>query len=238
MEDFFEHSKTKAFVFLLSEGDPDNKMMISEDQIMIIRKGRKKIYVLQDIEKLKIENKKLLLPIIAGGIISPLAVLSYFVNMFHPLLHLISVMAGLFLFYIGWAGKSSLTIKKRSYELNYYLPSISKNLEAFIEYVNALIKYPNNSDQRALLFFDLKKDSNTIIKNSKSENLSLFPILGYTYEQLQEQLEKQNFTKVGAIDPSKAGREIKIVYDPKTNQMRPNLEGPVLAESIVEIIEF
>lgn len=235
MENFFDQNEAKAFVYLLSEGDSSNKAVVSEDMIMIIRKGQKNIYLLRDIKKLEIENKKLLLPLIAGGIISPLAILSYFVNIFQPLLHLVSLLLGLLLFYVGWAGKSSFTLKQRmGNDLNFYLPSISKNLLAFVNYVNALIKYPSEYDGRTFLFFELRKDPIHIIKNSISEDLNLFPLLGYTFDQYQTQVDKSSNTHVIVIDPMTAGIEIKIIFDSETNQMRPRLDGPILAESIID----
>ena len=58
--------------------------------------------------------------------ITPFAFLSYFVNIFLPWFHLVSVPLGMLLFYIGWAGRIYMTIVyKNGEELNYYLPSIS-----------------------------------------------------------------------------------------------------------------
>ena len=110
MEDFFDRDKTDAFVYLLSEGDNKNIAMTSEEMLLVIRKNHRKVFLIKEISHLKNEIKKQLFPLILGGIITPFAFLSYFVNMFLPWIHLISVLVGILIFYVGWAGRSALTI--------------------------------------------------------------------------------------------------------------------------------
>ena len=214
--------------------------MISDDNLLVICKNRREMISITDISILRIENKKLLFPLIAGGIVAPFALLSYFANFFHPLIHLVSIMAGLLSFYVGWSGKSSFTIKKKTGdELNYFLPSISQNLMAFTEYVNTLIKYPINLEVSNYLYFKIESDNlNAITRKSEFAKSKLFPIKGYTYNQIKRSQGELSAPDIVAIHPQKAGREIKFKYDSELHQMRPYLEGPVLPDSIVDRKSF
>jgi hypothetical protein len=176
----------------------------------------------------------MLFPLIVGGIITPFAFLSFFVNLLMPWIHLVSVLVGLLLFYIGWAGKHALTIVfLNGDEKNYYLPSISKNVEAFIEFANDALKGDHNVYSK-LLFFDL--DSGFVDpffgKGNESQD-QLFPLFGYTYSQLK--LSGKSINELIAVDPSTAGAEIRFSFDQQTNRMRPLIEQPLLPESQIVI---
>lgn len=241
MEEYFDQDKAKAIVYILTEGDNKNKVLITDDQILVIRKNKKQHFALKNLSLLKSENRKMLFPLILGGIITPFAFLSYFVNFFHPWIHLLSSMSGLFLFYFGWVGKSVFSIVfKNGDELNFYLPTISKNLQAFIDFVNTLLKKTHDSGLRNLLFFEveIKYEDLLIGKDKKSKNSQLFPLFGFTYEQLENAGISIYEKKVFAVNPTEAGREIKFDFDQKNNEMRPKLEGPVLEDSIVNTSKF
>ncbi len=226
MEDFFDLDKVKAFVYLLSEGDDSNKAMISDDHIRIIRNGGKNQFSLNRISSIIIENKKMLFSLIVGGIITPFAFLSYFVNLFHPWFHLISSLGGMLLLYIGWTGKSALTIIFKNGEVShFYLPSISKNLLAFIDFSKDILNVNEYYDDRNLLFF-------------KIDQKTIYPLFGYTFSQFRGEKDKLRIEDFTAIDPQKAGLEIKFEYDHSASQMRPKLNGPVSKAAIVEYSRF
>ena len=241
MEDFFDQEKAKAIVYLLSEGDNKNKVMISDDQLLVIQKNQKHIFLLANIKVLQTEDKKLLFPLILGGIITPFAFLSYFVNLFNPWLHLFLIMGGLLLLYIGWTGKPSFTIVlKNGDERNYYLPLISNNLLAFIDFANTIQANISGAGLGNLLFFEVENHAanNLFDENSVLKNSPFFPIYGFTIRQLQNEGKSIYADNIYSIDPLKSGREIKFEFDLNTNQMRPKLEGPVLRESLVKQSEF
>lgn len=234
MEEFFDQDKAKAFVYLLSDGDNKNKAIISDDQLLVIRKNQRQLFQFKSILSLKSETKKLLFPLILGGIITPFAFLSYFANFFLPWIHIVAILGGMFLFYNGWLGKSSFTIVFRNGdELNYYLPTISKNLQAFIHFVSTLLVDTSEAGLRNLLFFEV--DNAEVLFGDVKNTGHPFPIIGFTYRQLMDIGKSVYEDKLLAIDPAKAGVEIKFVYDLKMNQMRPKLEASVSEEAKVKI---
>ena len=201
MEDFFDRNNAKAFVYLLSESDNKNKIYVSEDKLLVIRKSVAKVYSLSDLSRLKTETKKMLFPLIVGGILTPFAFVSFFVNLFMPWIHLISILGGILLFYLGWAGKSVLTIiYKDGDELICYLPSVSKNLQAFIDFINlSLLEDPVTSLGKLIYFeLDLQYVNSLFGKSGGDEN-QIFPLYGYTYNQIVQ--SGKSINKLIAIDP-------------------------------------
>lgn len=233
MENFFDQEKAIAIVYFLSENDEKNKLLITDEKLLVIRKNHKSVHALSQIASLKIEVKKYLFPLILGGIFTPFAFLSYFVNFFHPWFHLLSVLLGMLLFYIGWTGKSAFTIVfKNTYEEFYYLPSVSKNLLAFIDFVNSLLKNQPTSIHGNLMYFEVEKQNQPLFFGELVDsNSQVFPLLGYTFKQLKNKRMTINHSNIIAINPQKSGREIKFSYDLASGQMRPKLDGPILSES-------
>lgn len=241
MEDYFDWEKAKAFVYLLADGDDDNKVAINDELLLVTQNKQKSLFPLNQIVQLKIENRKMLFPLILGGIITPFAFLSYFANLFLPWIHLVSMLSGMYFFYLGWSGKSSFTIVlKNSSEDNFYLPSISRNLWAFIDFVNKIITDASNSGRKALLFFEVKKeDADSFFDtSSKTENISIFPVLGFTHSQWEKDKGRIKEKDLIVIDPLLAGTEIHFSFDEKTKQMRAQLDGPVPKSSKVKSSDF
>jgi len=241
LENYFDWEKAKAFVYLLSEGDDGNKLAITDELLLVNHNKHKSLFLLSQIVHVKAENKKMLFPLIVGGIITPFAFLSYFTNMFLPWIHLVFMLAGMFLFYVGWSGKSSLTILlKNGGEENFYLQSISRNLWAFIDFVNNILT--NKSDQvlGTFLFFEIEKeDVDTFFGlSSKTENVSFYPVLGYTFGQWEKNSKRLGEENLIIVNPMLAGMEIIFSFDVSTNQMRPKLDGPISIASKVNISDF
>ncbi len=241
MEDYFDWEKAKAFVYLLADGDDDNKVAISDEMLLVTHKTKKRLFPINQIVQLKVEYKKMLFPLIMGGIITPFAFLSYFTNLFSPWIHLVSMLSGMYFFYLGWSGKSSFTIVlKNSSEDNFYLPSISRNLWAFIDFVNSIIADTSSSGLKAYLFFEIEQEhaDSFFDISSKAENISIFPVLGSTYSQWKKDKRRIKEENLIVIDPLLTGTEIHFSFDEKTKQMRPQLDRPVPKSSKVDSSDF
>ncbi len=230
MEDFFDYDKLKARVYLLQDNDQKNMALVSDEHLLINRKGQKKMYQLQQIDEVRIGVKKSLFPLFLGGIFTPFAVVSYFANMFHPLIHLIGTLLGLLLFYFGWSGRHTVILKHpKGHEEDIFLPSVTPNLEAFVDYVNGLINRGQQNPLAGLIFF---KESAGLLSGSVVEP-DAFPVKGYTWRQLvSHRMQKDGLT---AISPEKAGFEIKFAFDVQMKGMRPVLDRPVSSQAIVQI---
>ncbi len=232
MEDFFDLDKIKAKVHLLQDGDSKNVVMTTDEKLMVVRKGVRHVYGLNELNSLSTGNKKLLLPLIIGAIMAPFAFSSSFANVFHPIVHLIFTLLGLLLFFIGWVGKSTLSINFRNgVEEFYFLPYISKNLQAFIVYINSQLGFGKEGIGH-LIFVENEYDNEEWL-TSKNQRESHFPIYGYTYQQYIE--KRDMLQNVVAIDPGEAGLEIRFEYDEKQKLMRPKINSPIDKKSIIEV---
>jgi len=233
LEDFFDFDAAKARVFLHRDGDQKSMALLSDSGLLVIYKGRRHYFRTENIKQLETEDKKLLFPFILGGILAPFAFLSFFVHPMQPWIHLISIIAGMALLYIGWTGKPALVILlKTKEETVFYLSSVSLNLQAFIDFANARISPGEMQLFSALIYIDSRDDIESLfnIDNPKS---AIFPCYGYTYRQLSAITGTAE--NLIAIDPVLCGREIRFEYDDATKLFRPLIDGPLRPESRVEI---
>lgn len=234
MEDFFDLNKLKAKVYLLKDGDTSNMAMVTDENLMFVRNGKKMRFSLYKVKGLSSGNKKQLFPLIMGGIVAPFAFLSYFTNMFHPFFHLVFTLIGLLLFYIGVSGRAALVVlMSKGDEEFVYLPSISNNLLAFIDYINGLLINIGDAGLNKFIFIEIDKSSYSWLYGQNEEPKGKFPCWGYTYHQITKTSGLRS--KVIAINPELAGREIRFVFDEKLNEMRPQIDGPVNKESLVQL---
>jgi len=232
MEDFFDMNQALAQVYLINAGDKKNIAMVSDEKLLVVRKGRRKVYHNNRIRAVTTGDKKLLFPLLLGGVLAPFSFVSFFVQVFHPLVHLVFTLLGLLLFFIGWMGKPTFElILKNGEEEYFYLPTISRNLEAFIDYVNTQFQSVDSEGITKLIFVEADpKDFSWLYGESKS-NQNFFPKAGYTYHQLLKDANLQD--QVVGIDPQAAGKEISFEYDQKSESLRPVLNGPVSLSAVV-----
>jgi hypothetical protein len=231
LDDFFDMEKVKARVFLLKSDDKKNQALLSDEKLMVVRNGKKYLYSVNEIASLASESKKLLMPLVIGGVLAPFSFLSYFTNIFHPLMHLIFTLIGLLLFYVGWVGKHALTIKKGKGEEDFiFLPEISRNLKAFIDYVNTKINSKSYSRLTDLIFISRKGMNISTLTAFSEASQDFSPAKGYTYRQMVHL--KKSFDDYFAIDPTLAGREIKFEYDRDLDDLRPCIDHPVRKEAV------
>jgi len=233
LEDFFDFDVARARVFLQQEGDQKSMALLSDSGLLVIFKGKRHLFQTDKIKQLKAEDKRLLFPLIVGGILAPFAFLSFFVHPMQPWIHLISIITGLVLFYIGWIGKPAMVIMlKNKEEVIFYLSSISMNLQAFMDFANAMIGPANKQFFSSLIYIELVGEFESLF-NLDQLTSAIFPLYGYTYQQLSTR--KEATEKLIAIDPVKSGREIRFEYDDVTKLFRPLIDGPLRPECRMEI---
>ena len=127
----------KAICFLRKDGDQDNCVYFTEGALIIILKGRKHLTPVNLVRSISIGNKKLLGPIVAGGIIFPLSSLALLGNISNFFFMMILMIAGLFLLLYGFGGSAAISIETASGTYHYFIPRTGKNLEDFIKYFNS-----------------------------------------------------------------------------------------------------
>lgn len=125
-----------ATCYLHEHGNEQNKLLLSAEHLQFRHQGRLRVFVLDHLRRLSFNHRKLMLPLVLGGITGSLSLVAIFKTQYNPWLMLSLMVGGLLAAYIGYQGSWVLTIEEDKNYTDYYLSSISDNLRAFVAYAN------------------------------------------------------------------------------------------------------
>ncbi len=197
-----------AVCYLSREGDAKNKCTLTRDEFLITRKARLYHYPVSQIQTVYLEKRKLLLPVIVGGILSPLSLLAIYENMFPPGILLPLFFAGLFMLYYGWSGAMALIIQTSARVYYIFMPNDTDHLTRFIAFSNTLIKSFNETTGE-FYFYVLLSDKNHRNISDLPEDREEYIL--YTQKEIMDYAFSANSddTVVLTIVPLKLSNQVK-----------------------------
>lgn len=210
----FEEEIPLAKVYLREEGNEQYRSTFSNLNLKLFYGKKEFNYDNINLKKLETGHKKLLFPLIFGGITVPFVISAIFLTVGGPYINIPLLFIGIYLFYHGWQGSEVLIIhEKGRYEV-FFLPYISENLQAYISYVNQYIRQPNSV---FFLYFP-------------QEVMQQPGCLGYTKEQFDKLPGNGNVYL--EIDTRELKSQIDYIWHAESKCLRPIVKGIANAESI------
>ncbi len=236
--------KIKAFCYLGKSDDDQNKILLGDHELIIIQKGKSHQFELNLIKEINFNDRKLLLPLVTGGILAPLSFVGIIENTFSAWLLLILFFVGLISFYYGWRGITALTINIFFNEQDFPLHQISQNLKVFVDFINPLL--PANKDlkkkESMIYHFALEKSWKKQLKegNYKPDSLNKQGYINASsWEQIKatyyKHFSRPNQLLIIVIDPLKVKSEIKYENSSEGDQLYPHIYGPLNQDAISKI---
>jgi len=227
--------KFRAFCYLYKQGDERNKCALTVTNLIITRKGTETNYLLKDLNHVKFHEKKLLLPLIVGGIIASFGLTANLSGYYNPWLTMSVSIAGIYLFYYGWSGTWTLTLDTSLGNKDYYLRGVSLNLKAFVSYLNYWLLEEKDSFNEYIKFYYLSKyvDWQQVSSHQLPLNQQKIETKLLTYDQML--LMKTKLTEeeiILMIDPDKLNGEIMFQIDKATGQLFPFINEEIPFEAI------
>ncbi len=213
-----------AKCYIEYEGDEENRCEITDQRLSIIKKGIQYEFPIETLKSITFHQRKLLMPVIISGILTPLVLVGFFKGLFHPLLALFGIVGGVFIFYLGWIGQTTLTLNHAGEHSDFVIKNITNSLLEFAEFVN---QYLSNEPVEHRSFFlkiysSIDNDQELIeVLNDESDTKEL-----YSYRQLHDllhksdtDLEKYDFI---VLNPLKMGTEVKFIKSEGFDRSRPS----------------
>lgn len=223
-----------AFCYLYQADDQRNLGILTSNALIIRRKGKDARFALDDIKVVNFKEKRLLFPLVIGGVASTMATIAIFKNVFDPWAMLITMMVGLFLLYMGWQGSKTLTITTSVKEYDFFLRSVSKNLEAFTNFVNGNLA--SGSNMTASFFIPVSRAAwNDIQANGgiepKEGVIRLYMLTDL--RKVSQQISGKEFTLL-IVDTEKLPFEVKFESHGNDGQLHPYCYGKIPIEALKE----
>ena len=242
----FHNEEIRAIAYLERDKDEKNKIMLGEQHIFVIKKNKEHSFKIDNVKELGYTHRKLLLPIVLGGVSASLSIVALFENLYAPLFIMLIFVSGIFLLYLGILGELDFFVKTNSSPAYFSVSQKSDNLKAFINFINPFLRSPEGKGKQKWLIY-LVLDSRTWSQMEQNSENYLFSeqenVQALTYEQvamrkMKEKNEKNEKVLV-ALDPFKVQSEIKFEKFSDNNQLYPVIYGRINKNSIdnVELLK-
>jgi len=226
-----------AQCYILYDGNESDKCEFTTRKLRIVYRGKESEFPVETLVSMTVHQKKLLIPIIVSGILTPLISAGFFMGLFHPIPALFFIIGGVFAFYFGWMGEKVFTVNLTQAYRDFPVKIVSANLKAFMDFVNQYIK--NEPLEKRVLYLEAKdlKDPvqvNNIIseKNIERNVLSFWDLQArYADEELDPSI------RFIMIDPMKIGSEVKYETTQNDQKLVPVIKGKIQPAAISGILD-
>lgn len=130
---------------LEKEGDPQNRLLLTEQSLQIQYRGRSRAFSLEYLERIALEHRKLWLPLIGGGILASLCLLALLETFNMPYRLLAGAAIGILGVWWGYRGSMALVVYEQRHHTDFLLRDVAPSLAIFIAFSNRIIyRYPQS----------------------------------------------------------------------------------------------
>ncbi|MBL6448671.1 hypothetical protein JMN32_20330 [Fulvivirga sp. 29W222] len=227
---FVEGEAVLAFCYIGKDGDNKNICYLTKKNLLIKHKNRLESFNHEMIKGISFEHKILLLPLVVGGIITPLSIHGLLNTFINPWVLLISMVMGLLFMYYGWEGSSTITIKTKVKDYDFFIRQTSVNLKAFAEYVQHYISDDINARR---FYFITNKPEWSNAKESQVFKISK-PVALHNWKEVR-QMKLSAEKVILAVDPTENDIQISFKQSSDKKILHPQLTNSLPATDIHEV---
>lgn len=236
MTDF---EKNIAIAYLQQDEDSENKCVLTSQRLVVIHRGKVSSFERHHIKDLEFGKRRIMLPLVSGGIMAPLSLLAIFLNLYNPWPLMFVFFLGLALLYLGWQQHPVLTVKDSVKEHDFFLQEVTPNLQAFVSFARQVI-----FRGESFLYYVLPLDEWERIEKKEVavESLSLKEnnFIRLMNKQQLSRWRRQKLVALEAyvilhIDPLKVSGNIRYETTERGSpELYAHLYGPIDREAIVK----
>ncbi len=230
--------ETLAFCYLQQAKDEKNKGLLTNRHLIIIHRGKPTRFERAQIKDIAFRQRRWLLPLVAGGIVAPFALLAIFLNLYNlwPLF-LLFVLSSL-AFYTGWMHHPTLTIQDAVKEHDFPLTFVSSHLKAFVHFTREQLANKNEMIYHIARVADWQSPQKNYQPATLQQEGFIHAATRYQLQQLSSRFAAVHDWLVLSIDPLQVQAEIRYeeVAEGQTvpGELFPHIYGPLNREAVVE----
>lgn len=235
--------ETIAFCYLQQTDDQKNKCLLTSEHFVVIYQGKVARFELEQIRGISFNQRRWLLPLVAGGITASFSLLAIFLNLYSLWPLFILFLIASLIFYWGWVYHPVLTVQDKIKEHDFPLSYISNNLSAFVNFTNQYLLHGN-----AMIYHVAKAEDWALAQANKKYEAASLKRDGFIHGSTQDQLNRLKQSSVFSqnqpwivlvIDPLKVHPEIRyeLGNDPpgfksRTHELFPHIYGPLNLDAV------
>ncbi|MFY0628025.1 MAG: DUF952 domain-containing protein [Reichenbachiella sp.] len=228
--------------YLAKSGDEKNQLLLYSSKLIVIFKGKRTEFDYQQILSLVISKKKLIIPLVLGGIGTSFSMLALSLGWYHYQLNLFVIFLFFIFMYYGFIGKEAVLIGEKGHQHLFLINANKIIINEFIKFTKERIwklKTPTPDRIYHLVERSVWERQNLSYHFQHPGLDSEGFMHCSTKEQLLESYEKyfsgQADTLLIAINSKWLLSDLKWEYSPSRNSDFPHLYGTLNKSAIIWI---
>ncbi len=121
--------------FLAKNGDTKNQIVIRSSSITVYYKGNREDFGYGELKGIRVGRKKLIIPLVLGGIGTSFSMLALMLGWYHYELNLLAVFLFFMWMYYGFSGSDALAVDVKNHQHLYLLRSNRKVVQEVINFL-------------------------------------------------------------------------------------------------------
>ena len=228
--------------FLLSSGDVNNQLILTHDKLIIIYKGKSQVFYRSNILKFELTRKKLIIPLIIGGIGTSMAMIAMSMGWYHRQLNLIVMFCFFGIMYYGFNGKDALELFEKGHSNIFLLNKVTSSIPVFINFFNASQALQSYTSQNFIYHLADPKEWENQLNNVDFKVESLDKE-GFIHASTANQVEATYNRYYGHKDsmvlltivPDFLSTELKYEFSEDRNESFPHIFGAINKTAIIRL---
>lgn len=224
----------QAICYLYKEGDEKNKALLTANRLYIVHRKRTFEFELLNIKGFSFNTRKLMAPLIVGGITASLSFVALSRDVFDPYIIAFTLTLGLLLFYYGWTGQLVFTISTNIKDYDFSVAGISENLKAFTGFLTRMELIGRKAGSQTLTFFIILERTEWLRVKDLPGDIPIDPKPIRLFTRDQAINNRGDIVSI-EIDPLKTSSGVKYLHHPAAGEMAPHLMGDLNRDAIVRV---
>lgn len=118
-----------------------DSLTLTDKKLYISYNGKTSSFYLKSITALQLSFRRLILPILTGGIIAPLSLLALFLKAMNLFFAFTMFLIGILLLYYGYSGSYQIVFRlKHNVSVSFFVDEPAESLYQFVRYVNRFLR--------------------------------------------------------------------------------------------------
>jgi uncharacterized protein (DUF952 family) len=118
--------------YLGADGDTRNQLMLTHDKLIVVYQGKAQMFYRSSIQQLAVGVKKLIVPLVLGGIGTSMGIIALSMGWYHRQLNLLFVFVFFAVLYYGFVGKEALELIEKGHNSIFLLKRVKSSLRRFL----------------------------------------------------------------------------------------------------------
>lgn len=231
--------------YLKAKADPNFQLILTHDKLIVVYKGKSQVFYRRNILNIELSKKKLIVPLVIGGIGTSMAIVAMSMGWYHRQLNLFTIFFFFAVMYYGFVGKDALELFEKGHSNVYLINKVLPSIRRFIGFFNSSQAFLQYTGQNFIYHLAEPKEWEEQLTNENYTTKGLEAegfIHASTREQLQATYERyysdRDTMVLLTIVPDFLSNKVVHDYSHASKEHFPHIYGPINKTAIVRLMYY